>query len=116
MSRATIRNVAPASSSALPISANDLNVVEHRPRHLDTRLGEVLSRLRTNARRTESSAHFTTRPEAGALEHKDVLQGNDFLLHAGNFRDRRHFTRAVRQSRNLDDEIDRGRNLLTNRP
>ena len=49
------------------------------------------------------------------VEQEDVLHGDDVLLHAGNLGDCRHFARAIRHARDLDDHVDRRRDLLPQR-
>ena len=56
-----------------------------------------------------------TRPSSSTpslLEDEDVLHGDDVALHAGDLRNGGDLARAVRQARDLHDELDGRRDLL----
>src|SRR5438128_837331 len=114
MRATTTKNVTLARSSADPISGNHLQVLKHGRWQMNPRRVEVLAALGPDARRSETSAYFTILAKPRPLEHENVLQGNDFAFHAGDFRDGRDLARAVRETRHLNEKIDRRRDLLAN--
>jgi len=59
--------------------------------------------------------HAAVRREPRLLEREDVVQRDDAALDAGDLADRRHLARPVGEARLLDDQVDRGGDLLADR-
>src|SRR3954464_12416738 len=104
-----------ATISMIP-SGHSFPVLEHVPRQLDPERGQPLAALRTNPRGTEMAAHLAVAAERGALEQEDVLHRHHLTFHAGHFGNRGHLAGPVRQTRDLDDEVDGRRGLLADGP
>src|SRR6185503_5559191 len=81
---------------------------------LDARSLELLAELRANARRAQAALHLAV-DECGLLEHEDVLQDDCVTFHALDLGDVRDLARAVLQTGDLHDEVERGRDLLAHR-
>src|SRR5262249_52081276 len=79
-----------------------------------TGCGKALAALGTDPGGAEPPADPSIFVDAEFLEHEDVLHGDHVAFHAGNLRNRGHFARAVRQTSDLHDNLDCGRDLLPN--
>ena len=73
---------------------------------------QAIRALRPDAGGAEAAEHLAVRRHAGALEQEDVLHGDHVVLHAGELGDRRDPAGAVRQARDLDDQVDGRGDLL----
>src|SRR5262249_21735403 len=100
----------------LPASVNLHDRLEHLSRQRNARRLQTFVELGTNSSSAEPAHHFSGFRNARFLEKEDILQRDDVLLHSNHFRDVCDTTRSVAETRYLDEEIDRGRYLLTNRP
>src|SRR5512139_2054198 len=89
-----------------------LSLAEHRRRHVDAGEFQLVGELGPDARRLEMSEHLALVGEARLAEHEDVLHGDDVLLHADDLAHRDHAARAVGETRDLDDHVERGADLL----
>src|SRR6202040_2312066 len=70
-------------------------------------------KFRANTSGYEVSDHFAIVSNAALAIHKDFLHGHDISLHARNFGNAYDLPRAVAETTDLNDHIDRGRNLST---
>ena len=50
--------------------------------------------------------------DADLFEHENLLHGDDVAFHAGDLRDTGHFARAVAETRLLNDDLNRGGDLV----
>src|SRR3954451_11185778 len=86
---------------------------KERDGQLDPHVREVGGELRADAGRHEAAEEAAILVTTGAVvEGEDVLKGDDVRLHADNLRGGDDASRAVLESRLLDDEVDGAGNLL----
>src|SRR5207245_11707046 len=76
---------------------------------------ELLREPRTDARGPQLADHLTV-DVGGLLEDEHVLQDDRVALHALDLGDVDDLARAVLEARDLDDQIERARDLLTDSP
>src|SRR5437773_12281464 len=89
-----------------------LDVLEERCRQTRAGRRQPIAALRPDARRLEAPHHSSVVAHAVALEHEDVVHADDVAFHAGDFRYLCDAAAAVGETRHLQDEIDRRRDLL----
>src|SRR6266496_3781568 len=93
---------------------DDFDVLEHFRREPDTRRGEPIGALGPDAHRAEPATDAPILPDAALFKDEDVLQGDDVTFHAGNLADGRHLPGAVGHTCDLNDDLERGGDLLPN--
>src|SRR5438128_180641 len=76
---------------------------------------QTLAELRSYSRRPVEAAHAPVLVDTLLLEHEDVLGGDHLFLHAGDLRHSHDLSRSVAQPREVDDHVERGRDILANR-
>src|SRR6185437_7188898 len=88
---------------------------EHRRAHAASRRRQPVGKLGADAGGLVHAPHLAALAQALALEHEDVLHGNDFAFHARDFAHRGHLAGAVGHAGNLHHCVDGGGNLLPDR-
>jgi len=75
----------------------------------------VLGLVTTKSGRLERTQHFTRRSDALMLEHEQILQGHHRALRTHDLGDVGEPTRAILKSCDLDNEVDAGCHLFSDR-
>src|ERR671918_3214343 len=89
---------------------------EHRCGQLYPLVREVLGERRANPRRLQLTQDAASVVESHAeVEREDVLECDDIPFHAGYLSDVSDATRAVLESRLVNNDVDSGGDLLANR-
>src|SRR5687767_3240321 len=92
-----------------------LHVLEHLWRQVDAGGGQPIAGLRPDTGCTEAPDHAAVLTNAGSLEVEKILHRDGVLFHADDLGNGGYLSGAVRESRYLDDEVDRRGNLLAYR-
>src|SRR5438132_13477715 len=102
-----------SAAKIIAASSHDLlDVLEERGRQTRAGRRQPIAALRPDACRLEAPHHPPVVAHAVALEDEDVVHADDVAFHAGDFRCLRYAAPAYGEARHLEDQIDRGRDLL----
>jgi len=77
---------------------NRVRVLEHVHGEMMTGGSQTVTALRPDAGRPEAAGDSPFGPDPSALEHENLLHGDDVALHPGDLRDTSHLARAVRHA------------------
>src|SRR5205823_7277523 len=88
---------------------------EEGRRQLDATLLELVEEVRTKSRRPELAEHRSVLQNALDLEFVELLERDHLRLHALDLGDRDDATSAVLEPLELDDQVERRSDLLTDR-
>src|SRR5215475_4976139 len=110
-----IRMTAPAAKAAMMSVPVSISVLEGEPedvvREVDALRFELLDELRPDAGRLEPALDLAV-DHAGLLEDEHVLHDDGVAFHALDLGDVRDLAGAVLEAGLVDDQVDRGRDLL----
>ena len=81
----------------------------------DTGKPQLFQESRHNPTRVMRTANAAVAVDSFGLELEDILCGNHFAFHAGDFADAEHFAGTVAQPADLHDQRDGAGDLLANR-
>src|ERR1700747_724830 len=103
----TIRKVIMESSSAIANSLVHRCHFEHGHGQMNPSYDQAFREFRTNPGRNEFANHLSVFANAALAKHKNILHGDDFALHARNFRDADDLASSVAKAAYLNYQIDR---------
>src|SRR5579872_3657588 len=88
------------------------DVLKRVGRQCYTRDLKAVEKARPDARGTEGSQNLSGGSDALLLEDENLLHADDVLFHAGDLGDAGDLAGAIALAGNLDDDIERGGDLL----
>src|SRR5262245_34776426 len=93
-------------------SRNHFHVLEHRGGQRFTRRQDPIRALGSDPGGSEQSLHAPVLADPGSLEEEYFLRRDHIAFHAGQLSDACYLSPPVRQPRDVDDQVDRRRDLL----